>query len=68
MRDILKNIDEYDAMRKANRGSTLGVFFPDDLKRIIAKNDGQLYDSVSDALRAGWMIGYRAGQRAKKGR
>ena len=72
MRNIRKNIDEYNKKFGAtNKG---GAFYATDLMQLRDTAEGVTrgdrdFILISNALRAGFMIGYRKGQAdAKKGR
>lgn len=68
-RNIQKTIDEYDQLIR-KKGGTFGAFYIADyqqLKEIITEKDcNDLWDVIDDSLKAGFMIGYKAGLRAAK--
>ncbi len=72
MRNIKKNIEEYNKKFGGNTGN--GAFYVNDVMQIRDTAEGNTrgdrdFILISNALRAGFMIGYRKGQAdAKKGK
>lgn len=73
-RDLIKDIAEYD--RRFESGKSLkGIFYVSDIMQIYDDTpcfaDGQgksrkdIYTAISNALRAGFMVGYRCARREK---
>ena len=65
MRDIKKNIEEYNKKFGGNTGN--GAFYATDLMQIKETAEGERrgdreFVLISNALRAGFMIGYRKGK------
>lgn len=69
---IDRAIEDYSefSKRKGKRASTKGAFYASDLDRIRDRNmtsEGvNLYKVIVDALRAGFMIGYRCAKREQR--
>jgi len=66
-RDLKKAIQEYDK-RFNNAAHNEGAFYAMDCYKIKEMSKGNtidslLYDAISNALKAGFMIGYRKAQR-----
>lgn len=70
-RDITKSIEEYNKKFGGNTGN--GAFYATDLTQIKETAEGETrgdreFVLISNALRAGFMIGYRKGQSDAKKR
>lgn len=64
MRDLQKSIEEY---QKKFYNSNSGGFYTSDIEQIaqLAADSGRvnLYEAISSALQAGFMVGYRYGKK-----
>lgn len=64
MRDLRKSIEEY---QKKFYNSNSGCFYASDIEQIaqLATDSGRvdLYEAISSALQAGFMVGYRYGKK-----
>ena len=61
-RDLRKYIAEYDGFRKRNKYGNKHAFYNSDLDQIIDLGKGDAGIALN-ALKAGFVIGYRAGKR-----
>lgn len=63
MNRIKAAVDQYDNRKKKNRRQ--GTFYAHDLADIIILSNNDLVTAARIALKAGYMIGYKAGKRRK---